>query len=251
MGGSLGPLCPVESEFLGWSSERAFVANFPDAYSACRAMDLIHFLSFPDGETEAHRGEGTYPQSQGCGMARPGLLMLPAGVFFRISPCFLECGIFHRDPDPVSWYEISETRVFHQKFRPSPLYWKKGILWSRGFAVPPPLYPGPLHVLFLPSGGQQGTGVACLSTDVSADLSQVGLPARRRTQTGVWRSCLGARGTQGGTDPDWSERAETFLPPPPRSQAPSQLCSSELVTGALLSASPLSGLGGSQRRVLV
>lgn len=143
VGGSLGPLCPAESEFLGWSSEPAFVANFPNAYSACRAMDLIHFLSFPDGETEAHRGEGTYPQSQGCGMARPGLLTLPAGVFFLISPRFLECGIFHRDPDPVLWYEISETRVFRQKFRPSPLYWKKGILWSQGFAVPPPPYPGP------------------------------------------------------------------------------------------------------------
>lgn len=42
-----------------------------------------------------------------------------------------------------------------------------------------------------------------------------------------------------GSDPDRSERAETFLPPPPRSRAPSRLCSSELVTGAPLSASPL------------
>lgn len=76
--GSRALCVQLNLNFWDWVLESAFVTSFPDARSGFRATDLTKPLNFPDGETEAHGGEGTQPQSRGCRRAKPGLLMLPA-----------------------------------------------------------------------------------------------------------------------------------------------------------------------------
>lgn len=146
--------------------ESAFVTSFPDACSAFRAVSKSRVwirspLNFPDGETEASGGKETWPQSRGYRGAKPGLLMLPAQVSCLIghASCNVEFSI---GTQSILWQELSEASILCQKFKPSQLYWKEGILWGIGVsAMPPAPHPQVLCVLlFCPSDANR----ACLLT---------------------------------------------------------------------------------------
>lgn len=96
-----------------------------------------HPLNFPDGETEASGGKETRPQSRGYRGAKPGLLMLPAQVSCLIGHAF--CNVeFSVGTQSILWQELSETSILCQRFGPSQLYWKEGILWGIGVSAMPP-----------------------------------------------------------------------------------------------------------------
>lgn len=113
--------------------------------------------------------------------------------------------------------------------------------------MPPSPCLNPLHVTFLPSGGQQVPGRACLLTDVPANLSQSSLLEERWTETGAGEAASEPMSPDGHPPDSGGVSLPQGSPPCQAASAAQSSCSQGLLCPACLPA----GAGGSHQKALL